>query len=92
MRRLVVRRHCAALRRATRHRADVPTEPSDTSPVWTRVQDLPRKQRTIVVLRHHEGLDDAEIAAALGTSIRAVRKLALRAQDAVRPRADEVLA
>ena len=54
------------------------------------VQALPRRQRAVVVLRYFEGLDDREVAAALGTSVRTVRTLAGRAHDLLRFRAEPV--
>jgi RNA polymerase sigma-70 factor (sigma-E family) len=34
---------------------------------------LPAKQRAVLVLRHYEGLPDAEVAAVMGTSVQTVR-------------------
>jgi RNA polymerase sigma factor (sigma-70 family) len=41
--------------------------------LWARVGQLPRQQRAAVVLRFYEGLDDAEIAAALSCREATVR-------------------
>jgi RNA polymerase sigma-70 factor (sigma-E family) len=45
---------------------------------------LPRRQRTVLVLRYYEGLTDAEIAAALGCSPGTIRGYASRALAALR--------
>ncbi|NAZ75958.1 sigma-70 family RNA polymerase sigma factor [Kineococcus sp. T13] len=47
--------------------------------VWHRLSALPARQRTVLVLRYYEGLDDAEIASVLGTSAVTVRSHASRA-------------
>jgi len=49
---------------------------------------LPRKQRAAVVLRYYEGLDDTEIADALGCSVGTVRSHISRALGALRARGD----
>ena len=79
----------ASLRLRPPARANTPTQtPSSTCPhrsaLWAGVQALPKRQRTVVVLRYFEGLDDAEVAAALGTSVRTVRTLTGRAHDTLR--------
>jgi RNA polymerase sigma-70 factor (sigma-E family) len=87
---LLVRRHRSARRRARRHGPDAVIDLSHRSALWAGVQALPKRQRIVVVLRYFEGLDDAEIAAALGTSVRTVRTLAGRAHDLLRFRAEPV--
>lgn len=47
--------------------------------MWRLLADLPPRQRTVLVLRYYEGLDDAEIADVLGTSPATVRSHASRA-------------
>jgi len=47
--------------------------------MWRRLAALPPRQRTVLVLRYYEGLDDAEIADVLGTSGATVRSHASRA-------------
>ncbi|MBE1876681.1 RNA polymerase sigma factor [Myceligenerans pegani] len=47
--------------------------------MWHRLERLPARQRTVLVLRYYEGLKDAEIAAVLGTSAATVRSHASRA-------------
>jgi RNA polymerase sigma-70 factor (sigma-E family) len=52
--------------------------------LWARVGQLPRQQRAAVVLRYYEGLDDAEIAAALGCREATVRAHVSRGLAALR--------
>jgi len=47
--------------------------------MWRRLTALPPRQRTVLVLRYYEGLDDTEIADVLGTSSATVRSHASRA-------------
>ena len=47
--------------------------------MWRRLEQLPPRQRTVLVLRYYEGLVDAEIATVLGTSPATVRSHASRA-------------
>ena len=90
LRRLLVRRYGSARRRARTHRADAVIDLSHRSALWAGVQALPKRQRTVVVLRYFEGLDDAEVAAALGTSVRTVRTLTGRAHAALRLQAEPI--
>ena len=92
VRRLLVRRYGSARRRARTHRADAVIDLSHRSALWAGVQALPKRQRTVVVLRYFEGLDDAEVAAALGTSVRTVRTLTARAHDTLRLQAEPIAA
>lgn len=45
---------------------------------------LPAKQRAVLVLRHYEGLPDAEVAAVMGTSVQTVRSNVHRGLAALR--------
>jgi RNA polymerase sigma-70 factor (sigma-E family) len=47
--------------------------------MWHRLEQLPARQRTVLVLRYYEGLVDTEIATVLGTSPATVRSHASRA-------------
>ena len=47
--------------------------------MWHRLEQLPARQRTVLVLRYYEGLPDVEIAAVIGTSPATVRSHASRA-------------
>jgi RNA polymerase sigma-70 factor (sigma-E family) len=47
--------------------------------VWRALATLPRRQRTVVVLRYFEDLSEAEIAATLGISAGTVKSSASRA-------------
>ncbi|GAB3681020.1 SigE family RNA polymerase sigma factor [Angustibacter aerolatus] len=57
---------------------------SDRDDVLRRLEQLPRRQRAVLVLRFFEGLDDTEIAQVLGTSPVTVRSNASRALAALR--------
>ncbi|MGY4642903.1 RNA polymerase sigma factor [Cellulomonas sp. URHB0016] len=52
--------------------------------MWRRLTELPPRQRTVLVLRYYEGLDDTEIADVLGTSSATVRSHASRALASLR--------
>jgi RNA polymerase sigma factor (sigma-70 family) len=90
VRRLLVRRYGSARRRTRPHQADAVIDLSHKSALWAGVQALPKRQRTVVVLRYFEGLDDHEVAAALGTNVRAVRTLTGRAHDRLRFEAEPI--
>lgn len=47
--------------------------------MWRRLEELPARQRAVLVLRYYEGFTDVEIAAVLGTSSATVRSHASRA-------------
>jgi RNA polymerase sigma-70 factor (sigma-E family) len=57
---------------------------SNDTGLWSRVARLPARQRTVLVLRYHEGLDDERIAEVLGISRGTVRSQAARALDKLR--------
>ncbi|MET9670307.1 sigma factor-like helix-turn-helix DNA-binding protein [Streptomyces sp. NPDC006475] len=65
VRRTLVRRH---LRRAGRRGADT----GQCAPLLRALAGMPARQRVVLVLRHGEGLSDAETAQVLGCSSRAV--------------------
>jgi RNA polymerase sigma-70 factor (sigma-E family) len=62
---------------------DVPAAPShdrlEDEPVWRALQDLPPRQRAVVVLRYYEGLSETEIADTLGVSNGTVKSQASKA-------------
>ncbi|MFI9590529.1 SigE family RNA polymerase sigma factor [Nonomuraea sp. NPDC052265] len=90
VRTIMVRLHVKSWRR--RHREDlvaaVPEhggldQYSDAA-LWAALQELPRRQRAVVVLRYYEDLPDQEIAEILGVSRGTVRSQAARALDKLR--------
>jgi RNA polymerase sigma-70 factor (sigma-E family) len=52
--------------------------------MWTLLGDLPMRQRSVIVLRYYEDLDDAAIAGILGCSASTVSTHASRALDYLR--------
>ncbi|WP_327088884.1 SigE family RNA polymerase sigma factor [Nonomuraea sp. NBC_01738] len=89
----MARLHIAAWRRRRRehlawdlpereHHDLLPT--GDEQALWETLAGLPRKQRTVLVLRYYEQLTDAEIAALLGISTGTVRSQASRALEKLR--------
>lgn len=52
--------------------------------LWDTLAGLPRRQRTVLVLRYYENRDDAEIASLLGISRGTVRSQAARGMDKLR--------
>lgn len=52
---------------------DVPGQVDDREVMLALLRRLPAKQRAVLVLRHYEGLPDAEVAALTGTSVQTVR-------------------
>uniref|UniRef100_UPI002028000D SigE family RNA polymerase sigma factor n=1 Tax=Actinotalea sp. C106 TaxID=2908644 RepID=UPI002028000D len=54
-------------------------EHAEGDALWRRLEQLPGRQRAVLVLRYYEGLADVEIAAVLGTSAATVRSHASRA-------------
>ena len=59
--------------------------------LWSFVQTLPPKQRSVVVLRYYEQLSEAETAEVLGISVGTVKSQASRALDGLRARAPQAL-
>ena len=59
--------------------------------VWELVKTLPRKQRTVIVLRYYEQLSEAEIAHTMGISTGTVKSQASRALAALRQRVPSAL-
>ncbi|RBQ17889.1 SigE family RNA polymerase sigma factor [Spongiactinospora rosea] len=57
---------------------------SGDSVLWNELRALPRKQRTVLVLRYYQDMSDAEIAAMLGVSAGTVRSQASRALSKLR--------
>ncbi|GAB2682359.1 SigE family RNA polymerase sigma factor [Thalassiella azotivora] len=64
--------------------ADSAQGTADRDQLLALLRRLPTKQRTVLVLRHYEGLPDAEIAELLGTSAVTVRSNAHRGLAALR--------
>lgn len=59
--------------------------------LWSFVQTLPPRQRSVVVLRYYEQLSEAEIAEVLGVSVGTVKSQASRALAGLRARAPQSL-
>lgn len=59
--------------------------------LWSFVQTLPPKQRSVIVLRYYEQLSEVEIAETLGISVGTVKSQASRALAALRARAPRSL-
>jgi RNA polymerase sigma-70 factor (sigma-E family) len=57
---------------------------ADRRTLLDEIAKLPRKQRTVLVLRYYEGMADAEIAATLGCAETTVRGYAFRALKTLR--------
>jgi RNA polymerase sigma-70 factor, ECF subfamily len=57
----------------------------------TAIAELPERQRAAIALTYHEGLSNAETAAALGTSVSAVETLLVRAKRTLRQRLSPML-
>ncbi|MBG0565038.1 SigE family RNA polymerase sigma factor [Actinoplanes aureus] len=64
--------------------ADAAAEQAERDELWRLVQALPDRQRTVIVLRYYEDLDDATIAEIMDCSAGTVRTHAKRALDALR--------
>ncbi|WP_433551230.1 SigE family RNA polymerase sigma factor [Micromonospora zamorensis] len=74
---------------AVTDRADVADEAAvvaERDALWRLVRELPTRQRTVIVLRYYEDLDDAMIAEILACSTGTVRTHAKRALAALRKR------
>lgn len=65
---------------------DEAAEIAERDALWRLVRDLPTRQRTVIVLRYYEDLDDATIAEILDCSTGTVRTHAKRALTALRER------
>jgi RNA polymerase sigma-70 factor (sigma-E family) len=63
---------------------DVTDDLADRDLVWRVLGQLPRRQRSVLVLRYYEALPDREIAALLGCREGTVRSLAARAFETLR--------
>ncbi|WP_127498951.1 SigE family RNA polymerase sigma factor [Actinoplanes solisilvae] len=97
VRRVLVNAHHSWWRRRSSHELSVLTVAEQPEPdaahevverdaLWRLVRELPAKQRTVIVLRYYEDLDDATIAGILDCSAGTVRTHAKRALDALRHR------
>lgn len=64
--------------------ADPATQQADRDALVAELTKLPRKQRTVIVMRYYGGFSDTEIAADLGCSVGTVRSHASRALAALR--------
>lgn len=65
--------------------ADRP-DSTDTQALWELVQTLPRKQRSVIVLRYYEDLTEKETAEVMGISVGTVKSQASRALASMRSR------
>ncbi len=97
---MTVTAHCATDEHRARGRRAVPVdEPADRAqpdadpaeglvdePLWAAVRDLPDRQRTAIALRYVADLDHAGVAAALGTTPAATRRLVSDALRTLRAR------
>jgi RNA polymerase sigma-70 factor (sigma-E family) len=92
VRTIMARQHISWWRRRRREHLtdDVPegsyTDRHATGELWKELATLPRKQRTVLVLRYFEDLPDQEIADILGISCGTVRSQAFRALQTLRVR------
>lgn len=102
VRRIMVNEHHSLWRRAWKRRE----HPTDTIPetgthdsyddglggaLWSYVQTLPPRQRSVVVLRYYEELTEAETADLLGISVGTVKSQTSRALAGLRARAPQSL-
>jgi RNA polymerase sigma-70 factor (ECF subfamily) len=72
-------------------RADMQSDTADLEAlVFRHIAVLPERTRTLVLLRWKHGLSYAEIAAALGVSTEAAKKLGQRVQAVLRPLLEEL--
>jgi len=84
----------SGLQYADRDRTQSPAEAvemaEDSQRVLAAVQQLPAKQRTVLVLRHVEGLKLEEIATTLGLPLGTVKTLLFRGRQAIRAMVGEI--
>lgn len=64
-------------------------DPEQRDALWTALQQLPFRQRAAVVLRYYEDLSEAQTAAVMGCSARAVNALVSRALAEMRTQVEE---
>jgi DNA-directed RNA polymerase specialized sigma24 family protein len=64
---------------AWRWRAERSNAPDRTDLIWERIQQLPRDQRGVLVLRYFDGLSEQRTADVLGIPVSAVRQRAAQA-------------
>ena len=102
VRRIMVNEHNSLWRRAWKrreHATDLVPDHGVTdeydegrgSELWSFVQTLPPKQRSVIVLRYYEQLSEAETADVLGISVGTVKSQASRALARLRARAPQSL-
>jgi RNA polymerase sigma-70 factor (sigma-E family) len=102
VRRIMVNEHNSLWRRAWKRREHstdtLPETGTDDSyddgaggALWSFVQTLPPKQRSVVVLRYYEQLSEAETADVLGISVGTVKSQTSRALAGLRARAPRSL-
>ena len=102
VRRVMVNEHTSLWRRAWKRRersTDLVPEQAvsdvyddgGTSALWQVVQELPPRQRAVLVLRYYEELTEAETAQALGISVGTVKSQCSRALATLRGRTPTTL-
>lgn len=64
--------------------ADHAEQIGERGELWQHLQNLPPRQRAVIVLRYYEGLPDRQIAGMLGCTTGTVRGYAARAMAALR--------
>ncbi len=90
VRRIMVNRNVSIWRRLHRERLvdEVPERPTPDRTrddgLWNAIQQLPTKQRAVIVLRYYEDLSEAQIAATMGCSAGTVKSQASRAMAKLR--------
>lgn len=94
VRRIMVNQHLSWRRRRSSHEtaaqvpeiaaSDAMSQIGERDLIWGMLTSLPRRQRTVLVLRYYEDLADPEIASLLGCAEGTVRSLASRAFAALR--------
>jgi RNA polymerase sigma-70 factor (sigma-E family) len=88
-RRSLVRRAGVETRSLARLRPEEAILPADSERamvLWEAVQALPRRQRTVLVLRYREDLTEAEVARLMGIPLGTVKSAANRAMARLRQR------